>query len=59
MPVLRNDKHTGFAVIELLLVIAIVATVTGLLLPAIQIGREGGVHSLHFYSEPTNICIQL
>ncbi|WP_326836972.1 2-hydroxymuconic semialdehyde dehydrogenase [Amycolatopsis rhabdoformis] len=23
------------------------------------IGREGGVHSLHFYSEPTNICIQL
>jgi aminomuconate-semialdehyde/2-hydroxymuconate-6-semialdehyde dehydrogenase len=23
------------------------------------IGREGGVHSLHFYSEPTNICIKL
>jgi aminomuconate-semialdehyde/2-hydroxymuconate-6-semialdehyde dehydrogenase len=23
------------------------------------IGREGGVHSLNFYSEPTNICIQL
>ncbi|MDN5892403.1 MAG: 2-hydroxymuconic semialdehyde dehydrogenase [Nocardioides sp.] len=23
------------------------------------IGREGGLHSLHFYSEPTNICVQL
>lgn len=23
------------------------------------IGREGGLHSLNFYSEPTNICIQL
>ena len=23
------------------------------------IGREGGVHSLHFYSEPTNICVKL
>lgn len=23
------------------------------------IGREGGLHSLHFYSEPTNICIKL
>ncbi|MBM7518518.1 2-hydroxymuconic semialdehyde dehydrogenase [Nocardioides nitrophenolicus] len=23
------------------------------------IGREGGRHSLHFYSEPTNVCIQL
>lgn len=23
------------------------------------IGREGGVHSLHFYTEPTNVCIQL
>ena len=23
------------------------------------IGREGGVHSLNFYSEPTNICIKL
>jgi aminomuconate-semialdehyde/2-hydroxymuconate-6-semialdehyde dehydrogenase len=23
------------------------------------IGREGGVHSLGFYSEPTNICIKL
>lgn len=23
------------------------------------IGREGGVHSLSFYSEPTNICIKL
>ena len=23
------------------------------------IGREGGIHSLHFYSEPTNICIKL
>jgi aminomuconate-semialdehyde/2-hydroxymuconate-6-semialdehyde dehydrogenase len=21
------------------------------------IGREGGVHSLNFYSEPSNICI--
>jgi len=23
------------------------------------IGREGGVHSINFYSEPTNICIKL
>lgn len=23
------------------------------------IGREGGAHSLHFYTEPTNICIKL
>ncbi|MDQ6525410.1 2-hydroxymuconic semialdehyde dehydrogenase [Nocardioides sp. LHD-245] len=23
------------------------------------IGREGGTHSLHFYSEPTNVCVQL
>lgn len=23
------------------------------------IGREGGLHSLNFYSEPTNVCIQL
>ncbi|WP_437115094.1 2-hydroxymuconic semialdehyde dehydrogenase [Streptomyces flaveolus] len=23
------------------------------------IGREGGAHSLHFYSQPTNVCIQL
>jgi aminomuconate-semialdehyde/2-hydroxymuconate-6-semialdehyde dehydrogenase len=23
------------------------------------IGREGGVHSLNFYSEPTNVCIKL
>ncbi|MGX6509622.1 2-hydroxymuconic semialdehyde dehydrogenase [Rhodococcus sp. SJ-2] len=23
------------------------------------IGREGGMHSLHFYSEPTNVCVQL
>ncbi len=23
------------------------------------IGREGGAHSLHFYTEPTNVCIQL
>jgi aminomuconate-semialdehyde/2-hydroxymuconate-6-semialdehyde dehydrogenase len=23
------------------------------------IGREGGVHSLEFYTEPTNVCIQL
>lgn len=23
------------------------------------LGREGGVHSLHFYTEPTNICISL
>ncbi|UOZ03469.1 2-hydroxymuconic semialdehyde dehydrogenase [Amycolatopsis sp. WQ 127309] len=23
------------------------------------IGREGGEHSLHFYSEPTNICVRL
>ncbi|WP_431711082.1 2-hydroxymuconic semialdehyde dehydrogenase [Glutamicibacter uratoxydans] len=23
------------------------------------LGREGGSHSLHFYSEPTNICISL
>ena len=23
------------------------------------IGREGGRHSLHFYSEPTNVCVQL
>lgn len=23
------------------------------------IGREGGVHSLNFYSEPTNICVKL
>jgi len=23
------------------------------------IGREGGQHSLHFYSQPTNVCVQL
>ncbi|MEU0463837.1 2-hydroxymuconic semialdehyde dehydrogenase [Amycolatopsis sp. NPDC006131] len=23
------------------------------------IGREGGEHSLHFYSEPTNVCVEL
>ncbi|MFI6284886.1 2-hydroxymuconic semialdehyde dehydrogenase [Streptomyces sp. NPDC051018] len=23
------------------------------------IGREGGTHSLHFYSEPTNVCVAL
>ncbi|NKX55578.1 2-hydroxymuconic semialdehyde dehydrogenase [Arthrobacter mobilis] len=23
------------------------------------IGREGGVHSLHFYTEPTNVCVNL
>ncbi|MEU3712623.1 2-hydroxymuconic semialdehyde dehydrogenase [Streptomyces catenulae] len=23
------------------------------------IGREGGTHSLHFYTEPTNVCVQL
>jgi aminomuconate-semialdehyde/2-hydroxymuconate-6-semialdehyde dehydrogenase len=23
------------------------------------IGREGGEHSLGFYSEPTNICVKL
>ena len=23
------------------------------------IGREGGIHSINFYSEPTNICIKL
>jgi aminomuconate-semialdehyde/2-hydroxymuconate-6-semialdehyde dehydrogenase len=23
------------------------------------IGREGGAHSLHFYSEPTNVCVAL
>lgn len=23
------------------------------------IGREGGMHSFHFYTEPTNICVQL
>lgn len=23
------------------------------------IGREGGIHSLNFYSEPSNICVQL
>lgn len=23
------------------------------------IGREGGVHSMHFYTEPTNVCVQL
>ncbi|MCX4538243.1 2-hydroxymuconic semialdehyde dehydrogenase [Streptomyces sp. NBC_01669] len=23
------------------------------------IGREGGAHSLHFYSEPTNVCLSL
>lgn len=23
------------------------------------VGREGGRHSMHFYSEPTNICVQL
>ncbi|MGJ3507610.1 2-hydroxymuconic semialdehyde dehydrogenase [Enemella sp. A6] len=23
------------------------------------IGREGGMHSLNFYSEPTNVCVQL
>jgi aminomuconate-semialdehyde/2-hydroxymuconate-6-semialdehyde dehydrogenase len=23
------------------------------------IGREGGEHSLNFYSEPTNICVKL
>ncbi|MCW5254138.1 MULTISPECIES: 2-hydroxymuconic semialdehyde dehydrogenase [unclassified Streptomyces] len=23
------------------------------------IGREGGTHSLHFYTEPTNVCVEL
>jgi aminomuconate-semialdehyde/2-hydroxymuconate-6-semialdehyde dehydrogenase len=23
------------------------------------IGREGGASSLHFYTEPTNVCVQL
>jgi len=23
------------------------------------IGREGGAHSLHFYTEPTNVCVKL
>ncbi|MFI9383300.1 2-hydroxymuconic semialdehyde dehydrogenase [Kutzneria sp. NPDC052558] len=23
------------------------------------IGREGGLHSLHFYTEPTNVCVKL
>ncbi|SFN24771.1 aminomuconate-semialdehyde/2-hydroxymuconate-6-semialdehyde dehydrogenase [Pseudonocardia ammonioxydans] len=23
------------------------------------IGQEGGAHSLHFYTEPTNVCVQL
>ena len=23
------------------------------------VGREGGLHSLHFYSQPTNVCIDL
>lgn len=23
------------------------------------IGREGGMHSLHFYTEPTNVCVRL
>jgi aminomuconate-semialdehyde/2-hydroxymuconate-6-semialdehyde dehydrogenase len=23
------------------------------------IGREGGRHSLHFYTEPTNVCVKL
>ena len=23
------------------------------------IGREGGEHSLHFYSEPTSVCVRL
>ncbi|MFD2474652.1 2-hydroxymuconic semialdehyde dehydrogenase [Amycolatopsis silviterrae] len=23
------------------------------------IGREGGLHSMHFYTEPTNVCVQL
>lgn len=23
------------------------------------IGREGGMHSMHFYTEPTNVCVQL
>lgn len=23
------------------------------------VGREGGLHSLHFYSQPTNVCIEL
>ena len=23
------------------------------------IGREGGQHSLHFYTQPTNVCVQL
>lgn len=23
------------------------------------IGREGGLHSLHFYTQPTNVCVQL
>ncbi len=23
------------------------------------IGREGGEHSMHFYTEPTNVCVQL
>jgi aminomuconate-semialdehyde/2-hydroxymuconate-6-semialdehyde dehydrogenase len=23
------------------------------------LGREGGANSLHFYTEPTNVCVQL
>ncbi|MEV0279698.1 2-hydroxymuconic semialdehyde dehydrogenase [Streptomyces sp. NPDC050610] len=23
------------------------------------VGREGGTHSLHFYTQPTNVCVQL
>lgn len=23
------------------------------------IGREGGIHSMHFYTEPTNVCVKL
>ncbi|GAA1025103.1 MULTISPECIES: 2-hydroxymuconic semialdehyde dehydrogenase [Amycolatopsis] len=23
------------------------------------IGREGGLHSMHFYTQPTNVCVQL
>jgi aminomuconate-semialdehyde/2-hydroxymuconate-6-semialdehyde dehydrogenase len=23
------------------------------------VGREGGTHSLHFYSELTNVCVEM